>query len=76
MADDTQPERGLVLLNEWHVGLMVQSAMSPDEAVRCARGSKSRSCLGELLSARSWVQASTWTSTADDVALERFQECP
>ncbi len=32
MADDTQPERGLVLLNEWHVGLMVQSAMSPDEA--------------------------------------------
>jgi hypothetical protein len=32
MADDTQPERGLVLLNEWHVGLLVQSAMSPDEA--------------------------------------------
>jgi len=32
MADDTQPERSLVLLNEWHVGLMVESSASPDEA--------------------------------------------
>jgi hypothetical protein len=32
MADDTQPRGGLVLLNEWHVGLMVESSTSPDEA--------------------------------------------
>jgi hypothetical protein len=32
MADDTQPRRGLVLLNEWHVGLMVESSTSPNEA--------------------------------------------
>ena len=32
MADDTQPPRGLVLLNEWHVGLMVESSTAPDEA--------------------------------------------
>jgi hypothetical protein len=34
MADDTQPRRGLVLLNEWHVGLMVESSTSPDDAER------------------------------------------
>jgi|tagenome__1003787_1003787.scaffolds.fasta_scaffold20966073_3 hypothetical protein len=34
MADDTQPSRGLVLLNEWHVGLIVESSTSPDEADR------------------------------------------
>jgi hypothetical protein len=32
MADDTQPDRGLVLLNEWHVGLMVERSMAPQEA--------------------------------------------
>jgi hypothetical protein len=32
MADDTQPRRGLVLLNEWHVGLLVESSTQPDEA--------------------------------------------
>jgi hypothetical protein len=32
MADDTQPERGLVLLNEWHVGLMVDRSTTPEEA--------------------------------------------
>ena len=34
MADDTQPRRGLVLLNEWHVGLMVESSTEADEADR------------------------------------------
>jgi hypothetical protein len=32
MADDTQPRRGLVLLHEWHVGLLVESSTVPDEA--------------------------------------------
>jgi hypothetical protein len=32
MADDMQPKRGLVLLNEWHVGLMVESSAGPDAA--------------------------------------------
>jgi hypothetical protein len=32
MADDTQPRRGLVLLNEWHVGLLVESSTTPEEA--------------------------------------------
>jgi hypothetical protein len=34
MADDTQPRDGLVLLNEWHVGLMVERSTTPDEAER------------------------------------------
>jgi hypothetical protein len=32
MADDTQPRRGLVLLNEWHVGLLVESSTERDHA--------------------------------------------
>jgi hypothetical protein len=32
MADDTQPRRGLALLNEWHVGLLVESSTSADDA--------------------------------------------
>jgi hypothetical protein len=32
MADDTQPRRGLVLLNEWHVGLLVESSTKTDDA--------------------------------------------
>jgi hypothetical protein len=32
MADDTQPRGGLVLLNEWHVGLLVESSTSSDAA--------------------------------------------
>ena len=32
MADDTQPRRGLVLLNEWHVGLLVEGSTEPDDA--------------------------------------------
>jgi hypothetical protein len=34
MADDTQPRSGLVLLNEWHVGLLVESSTEADEADR------------------------------------------
>jgi hypothetical protein len=34
MADDTQPERGFVLLDAWHVGLWVISSTAPDEAER------------------------------------------
>jgi hypothetical protein len=31
MADDMQRRRGLVLLNEWHVGLLVESSTETDE---------------------------------------------
>jgi hypothetical protein len=32
MADDTQPNRGLVLLGEWHVSLRAASATTLEEA--------------------------------------------
>jgi hypothetical protein len=62
MADDTQPRRGLVLLNEWHVGLLVQSSTEPDDALEL-RAQVERS----LLSWRAEISARLGASIYVDV---------